>query len=127
MELFQLTMEQHLLNLCCFMKLSAVEKLPQNQRVQWRGDSGLRDGSEAQIDLVGGYYDAGDTVKFGFPVLAWSAVEFQSRLKANPQPEVLHGEAGDGDSDHAWWERSEDMTTPGPSDGKRSIEPVMDF
>ena len=73
-------------------------------------------------------------MKFGFPVLAWSTVEFQSRLKAknelsnasdaikwsadyfikaHPQPEVLSdGEAGDGDSDHACWERPEGMTTP---------------
>lgn len=95
-----------------------------------------------QIDLVGGYYDAGDNVKFGFPMaftttmLAWSAVEMKNQLKANgelshaltavrwatdylikahPQPNVLYGQIGDGDSDHACWQRPEDMTTPRPS------------
>ncbi|CAB4299711.1 unnamed protein product [Prunus armeniaca] len=114
-------------------------KLPPNQRVQWRGDSGLKDGSDAGVDLVGGYYDAGDNVKFGFPMaftitmLSWSTIEFGSKLdakselsnaldaikwgtdylvKAHAAPNVLYGEIGDGDSDHECWQRPEDMTTP---------------
>lgn len=92
-----------------------------------------------QVDLVGGYYDAGDNVKFGFPMaftitmLSWSTVEFGTQLeaknelsnaleaikwgtdyliKAHPEPNVLFGEVGDGDSDHSCWQRPEDMTTP---------------
>lgn len=92
-----------------------------------------------QIDLVGGYYDAGDNVKFGFPMaftitmLSWSVIEFEAQLKAknelsnaldaikwgtdylikaHPQPNVLYGQVGDGDSDHDCWQRPEDMTTP---------------
>jgi endoglucanase len=88
---------------------------------------------------VGGYYDAGDNVKFGFPMaftitmLSWSAIDFQANLnakkelsnalhaikwgtdyliKAHPKPNVLYGEVGDGDSDHECWQRPEDMTTP---------------
>ncbi|GLT71631.1 hypothetical protein SLA2020_436330 [Shorea laevis] len=114
-------------------------KLPPNQRVQWRGDSGLQDGRDAGVDLVGGYYDAGDNVKFGFPMaftvtmLSWSTIDFEAHLtakkqlsnalqaikwgtdyliKAHPQPNVLYGEVGDGDSDHQCWQRPEDMTTP---------------
>ncbi|KAI3470893.1 hypothetical protein Pfo_027556 [Paulownia fortunei] len=110
-----------------FYEAQRSGKLPSNQRVQWRGDSALNDGKSAGIDLVGGYYDAGDNVKFGFPMaftvtmLAWSVVEFgpqlQARqelsnalrsikwgtdylLKAHPEPDVLYGE------------RPEDMTTP---------------
>jgi hypothetical protein len=70
---------------------------------------------------------------FTVTMLAWSTVEFQSQLeatnelsnamdaikwgtdyfiKAHPQPDVLYGEVGDGDSDHSCWERPEDMTTP---------------
>jgi hypothetical protein len=39
-----------------------------------------------QVDLVGGYYDAGDNVKFGLPMaftttlLAWSVIEFGSSM-----------------------------------------------
>ncbi|KAL6124596.1 hypothetical protein ACLB2K_077108 [Fragaria x ananassa] len=113
--------------------------LPPQQRVQWRGDSALKDGSDAGVDLVGGYYDAGDNVKFGFPMaftitmLSWSTVEFANKLeaknelsnaldaikwgtdyliKAHPEANVLYGEVGDGGSDHACWQRPEDMTTP---------------
>ncbi|XP_074306111.1 endoglucanase 14-like [Silene latifolia] len=114
-------------------------KLPSNQRVAWRGNSGLKDGQAAGVDLVGGYYDAGDNVKFGFPMaytitmLSWSVVEYGAQLqaknevrnalstikwgtdyliKAHPQPNLLYAGVGDGTSDHACWERPEDMTTP---------------
>ncbi|XP_020086791.1 endoglucanase 13-like [Ananas comosus] len=114
-------------------------KLPVNQRVQWRADSALHDGGDAGVDLTGGYFDAGDNVKFGFPMaftttlLSWSVVEYGSQLgaknelwnalaairwgsdyliNAHPSPDVLYVEVGDGDSDHACWQRPEDMTTP---------------
>jgi len=72
-----------------------------------------------QVDLVGGYYDAGDHVKFGLPMaysvtmLAWGAIEFSKEItdlnqmghtlwaikwgtdyfiKAHPQPNVLWGQ-----------------------------------
>lgn len=40
-----------------------------------------------QVDLVGGYYDAGDNMKFGFPMaftttmLSWSVIEFGGLMK----------------------------------------------
>ncbi|CAL5207889.1 unnamed protein product [Lathyrus oleraceus] len=113
--------------------------LPKNQRVNWRGDSALKDGQDVGMDLTGGYYDAGDNLKLGFPMaytitmLSWSAIEFKDQLaskneldnalyaikwgtdyliKAHPQPNVLYGENGDPDSDHQCWERPEDMETP---------------
>ncbi len=55
--------------------------LPDDYRVTWRGDSALDDGADVGLDLSGGFYDAGDHVKFGFPaafsftVLGWSAVD----------------------------------------------------
>jgi hypothetical protein len=42
----------------------------------------------AQVDLVGGYYDSGDHVKFGFPMayavtmLAWGVLEFEKEMVA---------------------------------------------
>jgi len=66
-------------------------RLPPSQRMSWRRDSGLSDGAAAKADLVGGYHDAGDNVKFGFPMafsmtmLAWSVVEFGGLMKAELQ------------------------------------------
>jgi len=63
----------------------------ENQRVLWRGDSGLRDGSEADLDLSKGMYDAGDQIKFGFPmaftatVLSWAILEYGDRMDAVKQ------------------------------------------
>ncbi len=57
-------------------------KLPENFRVRWRGDSALTDGSDVGRDLAGGFYDAGDHVKFGLPLafsmttLAWGGIEY---------------------------------------------------
>ncbi|XP_027080015.2 endoglucanase 6 [Coffea arabica] len=112
--------------------------LPRNQRVQWRGNSGLNDGKPSGVDLTGGYYDAGDNVKFGLPMaftvtmMSWSIIEYGGQMaasgelshamdaikwgtdyliKAHPQPNVLYGEVGDGNTDHYCWQRPEDMTT----------------
>ncbi|KAK7860461.1 endoglucanase 11 [Quercus suber] len=113
-------------------------RLPYNQRVTWRDHSGLTDGLEQGVDLVGGYYDAGDHVKFGLPMaftvtmLSWGAVEYRQQIagagelehameaikwgtdyfiKAHTSPNVLWAEVGDGDTDHYCWQRPEDMTT----------------
>ena len=57
--------------------------LPDDQRVVWRGDSALDDGQDVGVDLTGGYYDAGDHVKFGFPMaasmtlLSWGVIEYE--------------------------------------------------
>ncbi|KAK6145365.1 hypothetical protein DH2020_022185 [Rehmannia glutinosa] len=53
-------------------------KLPSTQRLTWRKDSALGDG----FDKGGGYYDAGDNIKFNFPMafsttmLAWGVLEY---------------------------------------------------
>lgn len=69
--------------------------LPQDQRLTWRANSGLSDGWMYNTDLVGGYYDAGDNVKFGFPMafttslLAWSVVEFGELMPGNERRNAL--------------------------------------
>ncbi|KAH9719391.1 Endoglucanase 20 [Citrus sinensis] len=114
-------------------------KLPESQRVKWRGNSALSDGKPENVNLIGGYYDAGDNVKFGWPMaysvslLSWAAVEYQREissvnqlgylrgairwgtdfiLRAHTSPTTLYTQVGDGNADHQCWERPEDMDTP---------------
>jgi endoglucanase len=116
--------------------------LPADNRVSWRGNSAMNDGRDAGVDLTGGFYDAGDHVKFGLPfefsmtMLAWGAVEnpaaYQASgqlpylkanlrwgadwlLKAHPQPNVLYGQVGKGDDDHRWWGPAETMAMARPA------------
>ncbi|KAH7537880.1 hypothetical protein FEM48_Zijuj03G0140000 [Ziziphus jujuba var. spinosa] len=112
-------------------------KLPSSQRMTWRKDSALTDGSDIGMDLVGGYYDAGDNVKFHLPmaftvtILSWSVIEFGQFmdsdlqhaleairwgtdyfLKATSKADVVVAQVGDPYGDHDCWERPEDMDTP---------------
>ncbi|MBF9127466.1 glycoside hydrolase family 9 protein [Plantactinospora sp. S1510] len=116
--------------------------LPDWNRVSWRGDSALTDGASAGLDLTGGWYDAGDHVKFGFPMafsatmLAWGAVEYRSGyqasgqlphllnnlrfvndyfIKAHPSANVLYGQVGKGDDDHKWWGPAEVLPMARPA------------
>lgn len=93
---------------------------------------------QTQMDMAGGYYDAGDHVKFHFPMaftttmLAWSALEFGDLmedselqhlleairwgtdyfLKATQYQNIVVAQVGEPIGDHDCWERSEDMDTP---------------
>ncbi|VVB11943.1 unnamed protein product [Arabis nemorensis] len=114
-------------------------KLPVNQRVKWRANSALSDGKTDNVNLIGGYYDAGDNVKFVWPMsftttlLSWAAIEYSNEissvkqlgylrsaikwgtdfiLRAHTSPTTLYTQVGDGNSDHRCWERPEDMDTP---------------
>ncbi|GLY47107.1 endoglucanase [Lentzea sp. NBRC 102530] len=116
--------------------------LPSTNRVSWRGDSAVRDGADVGLDLSGGFYDAGDHVKFGLPfafsvsMLAWGAVENRAAyansgqlphllanlrhgtdwiIKAHPSPNVVYGQVGAGNPDHAWWGSAEVMPMARPS------------
>ncbi|XXG39456.1 hypothetical protein AAC387_Pa01g0412 [Persea americana] len=112
-------------------------KIPSNQTITWRSDAGLTDGKTDNVDLTGGYYDAGDNVKFGLPMaftttmLSWSVLEFGKRmpkevdrareavrwgadylLKASCQlPNALYVQVGDANADHKCWQRAEDINT----------------
>ncbi|XP_010534135.1 PREDICTED: endoglucanase 9 [Tarenaya hassleriana] len=113
-------------------------RLPLDQRIIWRSNSGLSDGSSAHVDLTGGYYDAGDNVKFNFPMafsttmLSWGALEYGKRMGpelqnarvairwatdyllkcARATPGKLYVGVGNPTADHRCWERPEDMDTP---------------
>ena len=122
-----------------FYEAQRSGKLPETNRVKWRGDSGLSDGALEGLDLVGGWYDAGDHVKFGFPaagtatLLAWSLIENEQAykksgqyefavrnirwindyfIKAHASPNILWGQVGEGGLDHGYWGPPEVMPMP---------------
>ena len=102
----------------------------------------MDDKGEAGEDLSGGYYDAGDSVKFGFPlassltVLAWGGVQYEEGyreagtreelevlvrlgtdyiIKCHTEEYVLYGQVGNSKLDHDQWSRPEDMKTARPA------------
>jgi endoglucanase len=78
-----------------FFEAQRSGKLPDNNRIEWRDDSALNDGKDVGRDLSGGYYDAGDHVKFGLPMasnltmLAWGGLEFYDAYKKSGQLDEL--------------------------------------
>ena len=125
-----------------FYELQRSGKLHENTRCNWRGDSALTDGADNNLDLTGGWYDAGDNVKFNLPMaysaamLGWSVLEDKKAyeesgqyeyilgdikwvtdylIKCHPEDEVFYYQVGDGNADHSWWGPCEVMTMNRPS------------
>jgi len=113
-----------------FYEAQRSGKLPENNRIYWRHDSMVDAGADNGVDLSGGYYDAGDNVKFNFPgaatmtLLAWSGVDYAEGYKKAGQWEYildavrwgadyfikchtgkneLYVQVGSGQTDHGYW------------------------
>ena len=101
-----------------------------SDRFAWRVDSTMTDGADVGVDLTGGFFDAGDHVKFGFPMafsvtnlafgfvlwptaftstgedaylletIKWATDYF---LKCHVSANAFYGQVGTGETDHAFW------------------------
>ncbi|KAF6165208.1 hypothetical protein GIB67_007193 [Kingdonia uniflora] len=120
------------------MKFFDVQKAGKlvNTNISWRGDSALKDGSQAGLDLSKGMYDAGDHIKSSYPMaftatmLSWAILEYGDHMdmvkqlepardslkwitdyliNAHPSPNKLYFQVGDPEVDHRCWEKPETM------------------
>ena len=106
-----------------FYECQQAGKLPEWNRVEWRGDAGLEDG------LLGGWFDAGDHVKFNLPMsysasmLGWGLYAYPDGVEAAGEMtnyvnnlkwaldyfvdcdlgESVIYQVGNGQKDHTWW------------------------
>lgn len=126
----------------------------ETMRVKWRKDSTLNDRGNNGEDLTGGYFDAGDFVKFGFPmasaitVLAWGGIAYPEGyakagqtnylldavkwgtdyfIKAHVSENEFYGQVGDGYADHANWGRPEDLNMARPAYSITTSKPGSDL
>lgn len=113
-----------------FYKAQRSGDLPDDYILPYRADTCLDDGADVGLDLTGGWFDAGDHVKFGMPMsytasqLGWGVYEFRDAfeqaglldtildeikwaldyfIKCHPSPNVYYYDCGDGESDHSCW------------------------
>ena len=78
-----------------FWEANRSGDLGADNRIEWRSDSTMNDGSTVGRDLEGGYFDAGDHVKFGQPMaasvnmLAWGGIEYKDAYEQSGQLDEL--------------------------------------
>ncbi|MFZ5989251.1 MAG: glycoside hydrolase family 9 protein [Bacillota bacterium] len=125
-----------------FYEFQMAGELPPNMRTNWRGNAAVKDGSDVGLDLTGGWFDAGDHVKFNLPMaytvamLSWAVYEYKDAfeksgqlpyimdqikwvtdyfIKCHPEKNVYYYQVGDGILDHAKWIPAEVMQMNRPS------------
>lgn len=125
-----------------FYEFQMSGEMPDDIRTNWKGNSAMSDGNDAGVDLTGGWYDAGDHVKFNLPMsysstmLAWSYLESKKAYEQSGQDVYMLEQlkfvndyfircqtdehtycfqVGSGGADHAVWCAAEVMQMSRPS------------
>ncbi|KAF4602221.1 hypothetical protein EYR40_005426 [Pleurotus pulmonarius] len=122
-------------------------------RVDWRNDSTLDDGIDVQLDLSGGYYDAGDYLKATFPLsftlmsVCWGGLDYGRGydmanqtayldgmlrwgldwlIKAHPHDNTLFVQIADSKKDNNYWGDDQGIPRPRPSFQINATHPGTD-
>ncbi|XP_077990544.1 endoglucanase E-4-like [Glandiceps talaboti] len=126
-----------------FYETQRSGRLPDNNRIPWRGHSALFDrGKMKSEELIGGWYDAGSNMKFLFPmaysatVLGWGMIEYPDAyevtgltpymldclkwvydflITCHTKRNRLYFQVGDFEVDHQGWIRPEDIEDERPA------------
>lgn len=121
-----------------FYECQQAGPLPDWNRVSWRTDSTMKD------FIHGGWYDAGDHVKFNLPmaysaaVIAWGLYQYGDDIQSTGQREIMERnlefvldyfvdcdlgdevvyQVGNGQEDHTWWGAVDMLETKLDIEGK---------
>nr|CAB3262581.1 uncharacterized protein LOC100180615 [Phallusia mammillata] len=119
-----------------FYEAQRAGELPPDNRIPWRKSAFVNDKGIDGEDLSGGYFDAGDYMKFNFPmaytttILAWGILQYGKAyedagemenarkavkwatdyfIKCHVAPYEFYGQVGNGELDHNKWTTPDKM------------------